>query len=276
MKHFRLAMALTAAVAFTACKKDSQQVMHHGAQDETDALTQVNGFTEKPPVIISESGDIQAAVQQFRDLLGPLSLNETMTGGRREINWDNVHLFMTNNNNFPGTYFNRTDPEGPFMQKTGVLLTTPGAGFRVSNNHFSDIDSSYNDEFIPFSGLKNLVALQSNTIDINFKKPGTDKTGYVQGFGVVFNDVNVEGSTTVTLYSGKMLIGTYRVKIADTGGASFLGIYLPGKKITRARLILGQSPIGKGIKDVCDSDTGYDLVALDDLIFSVPQGASLK
>ena len=130
MRHFTLAMAVTLALAFTSCKKDSGQVVITDGHDETGELTQANRFRDKQPVIFNESGDVRSAVQQFRELLGPLSLNETMTGGRREINWDNVHLFMTNNNNFPGTYFNRTDPEGPFMQKTGVLLKNPRRGIQ--------------------------------------------------------------------------------------------------------------------------------------------------
>ncbi len=48
-------------------------------------------------------------------------------GGRREINWDGVPAAFTNNDLFPGNFFNVNSPRG-------VLFTTDGSGFRISNN----------------------------------------------------------------------------------------------------------------------------------------------
>jgi hypothetical protein len=239
--------------------------------DSSDDVTINGADAGKRAVIISKSGMIDAWVRKFRELLGPISLNESQPLGRREVSWDDVVLFLTNNNGFPGNYFNRTDAGSPYNRRTGIELTTPGTGFRVSNNQFGDIDSLYRDEFIPYSPLKNITAVGSNIVDIHFKSPGSDKPGYVHGFGVVFSDVNIAGSTMVSLYSGKFFLGNFPVKIADTGEFSFFGIYLPQVKITRARIKLGEAPLGNGVKDVCDSPTGKDLVVMDDLIFSNPR-----
>src|SRR5512132_4335096 len=56
--------------------------------------------------IVTASGDITPAVNQFRTLLGPLRANVAgdSAGGRREINWDGVPATLTNNDLFPGTF----------------------------------------------------------------------------------------------------------------------------------------------------------------------------
>lgn len=265
-------MAVVVAISFAACSKESKEPQAATDPQESEEFVESSRrHSWKKTVVISEAGKIDSAVSKFRNLLGPISLNELQTGGRREVTWDDVILFLTNNNNFPGNYFNRTDAGGPFTQKRGIILSTPGNGFRVSNNHFADIDTLFSDEFVPFSATKNFSTLGSNILDIQFKEPGTNKNGYVRGFGAVFSDVNIEGSTYVALYSGNELIGSYKVKIADTGEFSFLGVYFPDKKITRARIRLGAASITSGKKDVCDSPAGVDLVVLDDLIFSNPR-----
>lgn len=93
----------------------------------------------------------------------------------------------------------------------------------------------------------------SNTIDIDFTVPGTNKTGFVYGFGAVFNDVNRKGSASVSLYAGAELVGTYKAQPADTEGHSFLAVYRPGKKITKARINLD------------------DLTTIDDMMYGSPR-----
>lgn len=269
------------AILFATCTKQSElpgeppvppvEIPKNIIIDSSDGVSTTGLDAPKRGIIISRAGMIDAWVRKFRELIGPLSLNESQPLGRREVNWDDIVLFLTNNNGFPGNYFNRTDAGAPYDRKRGIELTTPGDGFRVSNNQFGDIDSLYRDEFIPYSPLRNITSVGSNIIDIHFKSPGSDKPGYVHGFGVVLSDVNIPGSTSVSLYSGKFFLGTFPIKIADTGEFSFFGIYLPQVKITRARIKLGEAPLGNGVKDVCDSPAGKDLVAMDDLIFSNPR-----
>src|SRR5512147_2416611 len=87
-----------------------------------------------PPVNAQEvtaSGDLTAALTQFRGLLGD-SANRVVgqqAGGRREVNWDGVGGAILNVNTFPGDQFNRVVPRGQ-------VLTTPGTGLRVSDEAF--------------------------------------------------------------------------------------------------------------------------------------------
>jgi hypothetical protein len=282
-RHVKQTLAIALAIFFASCTKETKE--NSELPDSQNRETKDSLFADPEAElarsprhgvrrklhIFSESVNIDSSLSRFRELLGPLNWNATQSGGRKEINWDDVVLALTNTDIFPGDYYNRTDPDGPYTRKRGIVFTTQGNKFRVSNNRFSDIDPLYSDEFVPFSQLKNFTSRSSNIIDVHFKEPGTDKPGYVQGFGLVFSDVNIEGSTSVSLYSGYNFIGNYKVKIADTGQPSFLGIYMPGKKITRARIRLGEVALGNGLQDVCDSPNGKDLAALDDVIFSTPR-----
>src|SRR3954471_13236174 len=81
--------------------------------------------TPAQPVVASASGDITAAVNDFRTLLGPAN---TVAGeqatGRREINWDGAGTNpFDNRNDFPPDFFNTT-------VKAGAVFTTAGTGFR--------------------------------------------------------------------------------------------------------------------------------------------------
>jgi hypothetical protein len=280
-RHVKQTLAIALAIFFASCTKDPKE--NDQVPDSRNRETKDSTLTETEVArsprhdarrrlhVISQSVNIDSGLSRFRELLGPLNWNAAQSGGRKEINWDDVVLALTNTDIFPGDYYNRTDAGGPYDRKRGIVFTTQSNKFRVSNNKFADIDPLYSDEFVPFSPLKNFTSRGSNIIDVHFKEPGTDKPGYVQGFGAVFSDVNISGSASVSLYSGYNLIGNYKVKIADTGQPSFLGIYMPGKKITRVRIKLGEAALGNGLQDVCDSPNGKDLVTLDDVIFSTPR-----
>ena len=62
-----------------------------------------------PARIVTGSGDITAAVSEFRGVLGDPSNGGaagSQAAGRREINWDGVPANLTNTDDFPGDFFN--------------------------------------------------------------------------------------------------------------------------------------------------------------------------
>src|SRR2546429_3782618 len=103
--------------------------------------------------------------------------------GRREINWDGVPAALTNVDTFPATFFN-------VNSKRGVLMSTRGTGLRVDSSAFASINAGLADQFKAFSPKKLFVAVGSNQVEADFKLAGTPANGRVQGFGVVFSDVD--------------------------------------------------------------------------------------
>ena len=75
---------------------------------------------DNKPQVITGAGNIQAAIDEYRTLLGTNngSAVGTQNGGRREINWDGVP------DSLAAPYFLPHD----FFKARGADFTTPGAG----------------------------------------------------------------------------------------------------------------------------------------------------
>src|SRR5439155_12699982 len=100
-------------------------------------------------------------------------------------------------NNLPANFFNVNSPRG-------VVFATPGTGFQVSANagvgpvQFGNIDPSYPNLFDTFSAQRLFTALGSNIVDVNFFIPGSSSAAVTNGFGVVFSDVDLANTTSLT------------------------------------------------------------------------------
>jgi len=263
-------MVITAAVitTFVGCSKGTSY-LHEQSQQKT----LVSKENEKPEAtVIRASGNIDSALNEFRDLLGHLNTAPGAVGGRREINWDGVPAAFTNNGLFPADFFGGSDAALPNGRKRGLLYTTPGKGFSVSDSSFSFINPTYAKQFRAFSPAKTFISLGSNITDNFFKVPGTNTDATVQGFGVVFSDVNNAASTSMEFYDGDRLLGSFKVPNVgnnNPGGFSFLGVYFPNEKVTRVRIISGTAALSSNQNDISDGG-GEDLVVMDDFIYSEP------
>lgn len=213
-----------------------------------------------------------AARDAFRIDLGGGTVagaNGSFGGERREINWDGVPDAQAAPNLLAPNFFNANSPRG-------VVLSTPGTGFEVSANaggvapiEFGDIDPSYSTLFAPFSAQRLFTAVGSNVVDVNFFLPGTGTTALTRGFGVMFSDVDLANTTSITLFdAANASLGTFFA--ANVPGAnetfSFLGISFADARIARARIVTGNAALAPGMRE---SPT-VDLVAMDDFLFGEP------
>ncbi len=212
----------------------------------------------------------------FRTLLGgPVTPTDPTTGNfgnvRREIDWDSVPNTEASPNLLPGDYFNTTSARG-------VVLSTPGTGFLVSadtpNENFKDIEASYASQFSPFSTSRLFTAKGSNIIDVTFFVPGTKTQATVLGFGAMFVDVDVAGSTKMEAFdtAGNLIASRDVLHTFGTQTYSFLGISVaPGDApIAKVRITSGYGTLGSGNFDITTNPAGTDLVVLDDFIYSEP------
>jgi hypothetical protein len=218
---------------------------------------------------------IQAAVDQFRVDLGSANngVGGTFPSGHREINWDGVPDTVSAPNNFPANFFNSNSPRG-------AVFSTPGSGFQVSAKsgnptvtalRFGNINPNYINDFQTFSPERLFVALGSNVTDVLFFIPASNINAFVNGFGVVFTDVDFPTSTSIQYFdpNGNSL-GTFAVPASLPGSQtlSFLGVsFNAGERVARVRITSGNSAPGPDDNPAA----GVDVVAMDDFLYGEPQ-----
>jgi len=224
------------------------------------------------PIVVKGAGDISGVIGQFRSLLGD-SLNNSpgKTSGRREISWDGVPANITNGNNFPFDFFNSTDPAVGNGRKRGLVYSNTGTSFRVDSSAFVDIEPTYAAEFRAFSQKKLFTSIGNNVTEFTFRVPGTNTDAFVNGFGLVFSDVDNADATRVEFYNEKnKSLGIYKAPVRnDANGFSFLGVFFTNEKVTRVKITSGNGLLAAGNRDV-SAGGAYDLVVMDDFFYDEP------
>jgi hypothetical protein len=231
-------------------------------------------------IVFSGSGisaaDIQPVVDAFRNVLGTLNPNQpgSFPSGRREINWDGVPDAFSAPNSLPPDFFNVNSPRG-------VVFSTPGTGFQVSADSanptatptdFGNFNAAYPSMFEAFSPQRLFTAVGSNITDVFFFVPGSTIAATVSGFGAVFTDVDLPGSTNIQFFdASNALLGSFPVlSVAGDQTFSFLGVsFTGGERVSRIRITSGNSSLG-GLESL-----GTDLVVMDDFIYGEPQAIPL-
>jgi hypothetical protein len=221
----------------------------------------------RPSRVVTGSGDLTSAVAEFRGVLGDPNNGGTagaQAAGRREVNWDGVPAAFTNNDDFPGDFFNTRSPRG-------VVFTTTGSGFRISDNSVADVDPSYAQEFAFFSPRKTFLAEGSTVTDVTFQVPGATDPAAVRGVGVIFSDIDRQGSATIEYFGREGSLGRFEPPARGAGSSlSFLGVAFDGKVVTRVRIVSGRAPLAGGVKDLSAGGSA-DLVIMDDFFYDEPQ-----
>jgi hypothetical protein len=230
--------------------------------------TTVSAFT-----IFSDSGadivSITPTVDAFRAALGdPINGNAPgpLAAGRREINWDGGGPPVING----------TAPVTPFtvFQNTrGATFTTPGTGLTQAADtggllSLDLINPQYAALFAPFTANRLFTPIGSNVTDGSFSVPGTGGAvpAGVSGFGVVFSDVDLAG-TSIAFDTTMGAIGPLPVATFPGDQTfSFLGLFLgPGEGlITNVRIITGTTALGPS------ESPSIDLVVMDDFLYGEP------
>jgi len=268
-----LAVLLGSSVALTGCDSSySPTDAGQGSSGTSYPATQARKtLKERDDVqIVSATGDILPAVQQYRDLFGignpnPNTAGE-FAGGRREINWDGVPAGFTNNDLFPGNFFNVNSPRG-------VVFTTDGFAFRISKDGYTDLNPAYANEFNFFSPTKLFVARGSTVINVQFFVAGSTTPAVVDGFGSVFEDVGRAHSTTIEYFDaeGNRLLEIAAPRSSDARGLSFLGAKFASPIVASVRITAGDTPLSEtAIDNVKGAGKKFDLVATDDFIYGEP------
>jgi sugar lactone lactonase YvrE len=217
---------------------------------------------------IGDSAAVVARVNEFRTALGGVANGGTtppQPSGRREIGWDGVPANLTNVDNFPAEFFN-------VNVKRGVVFTTNGTGFRVDSTDFAATNAAFGAEFRFFSQKRTFMPVGSNRMDVHFQIVGLPIPGLVNGFGVVFSDVDRAGSTRLEYFDadGKLLATVEAPARAGKRELAFVGAVFGSSIVARVRIVSGQAALGGSLNDVSAGGTA-DLVIMDDFILGEPQ-----
>lgn len=226
------------------------------------------------PQVVTGTGDITSAVEEYRTLLGENNGGEPGTkgpAGYREINWDSVPDELSAPNFYTPDFFNA--PEAP--RARGIVLNTPGEGLMVSasaNNpsgvlpKFGNINPQYADIFKTFSEEKLFSPVGgSNLVVITFFVPGTDTPAAVRGFGAVYADVDTDHTAFEYFDKDGNSLGQFQTPIADNG-LSFLGVVFPEAIVYSVEVKYGTGVLGPD-----DGAGGVDVAVMDNFIYGEPQ-----
>jgi hypothetical protein len=240
----------------------------------------------------TDAAAIQSTVDAFRNDLGILNPNGVCDGitclpgvGRREVNWDGVPDGTSSPNAFPGDFFNLASGN-PAGRIRGIQFTTTGT-MEVSADSDSDNDGNpgplatlfgnrhpdNDDDFAAFSAERIFGLNGTNQLDVTFAVPGSPgERALVKGFGVVFTDVELAGSTVLEYYDANdVLIHTQPVPEFNIFGApdSFGSFSFAGVSFSSA--VVSRVHITNGGFDLALTQFGADdSVAMDDFIYGEP------
>ena len=229
-----------------------------------------------PAQTVSAAGDIAAAVEQYRTLLGANNGGEptTRATGRREINWDSLPDEAAAPNDYVSDFFN--SPTAP--RARGIVLTTPGRGLQVSADNdnptktpprFGHLNPSYPAQFTTFSAERLFSPVGSNVVEATFFVPGTKQPAAVRGFGAVYTDVDTKHTAFEYFDVDGKSLGEFAVPVADRG-LSFLGVAFDQPIVAMVKITYGKVALGD------DDSAGNDVAVMDDFIFGEPQPLSTR
>lgn len=224
------------------------------------------------------TSSIQGTVDNFRAALGnPNNGNAAgpLLSGRREINWDGGG----DTNTVSGPTLTA------FQNIRGGLFNTPGTGTiqapPASATAGVGLDDFFNNAtygaiFTTFSSPRDFTPIGSNIIDATFFIPtgvggAAGPPATVRGFGAVFTDVDLAGSTTLQYFDRNgNLLASQSVLPGTVANASlsFAGVvFNAGEEIFRVRITSGNTPLATGVND----GGGIDLVVMDDFLYAEPR-----
>lgn len=223
---------------------------------------------QKEYVLFSATGDIQAELNVFRVILGEqVNITPGAVGGRREINWEAIPDNLLNTR-IPEDFFNPVGPGEPEGLQRGLVYSTVGE-FRVSKNNFAEVNPAAASQFAAFSGTKSFSNISSNLWDVEFQVAGQNVAAKVNGFGIVFSDVDLPDKTFLEFYNNDKLLGKFFVPPHDANSNySFLGVHFNTPRITRVR-VGHEGKLADGKEDISNGGP-EDLIVMDDFLYSEP------
>jgi hypothetical protein len=226
------------------------------------------------------SGGALNALNAFQAAIGGVNNGNTaqpLLGGSRRINWDGVALDGTN----PGSVVISPGktvgiPQDSF-QTRGVFFETI---YAVSGDGFASVNPSTAGKFPAFSTHNTFAMFNDNTIDFSFVLPSPANTtpapAATRGFGAIFVNVRTPNTSSIELFHGAQLLGTFFAPTSNTAGdPEFLGVLYNNPIVTNVTLTLGTDSLfnfngSTTTASNTDNPPTHNLVVTDDFLYPEP------
>jgi len=235
--------------------------------------------THANPIVFSGSGTDAAA--QFN------AFRTAVSGGSR-ITWDGVRLDGTDAN--PATSV--IDPGKTVAIPTdrfrgvGAIYATP---YAVSGDGFAGVNAATTGQFPAFTPGNTFAMFDTAPGEFNnrfitqsFVLPGTNTVAGTRGFGAIFADVEVAGTSSIEYFGrnangDRVNLGRFEVPVGQSGEHEFLGVVFDDPIVSEVLLTVGTNALfsfnGTTITSFGPESLriGVDLAVTDDFVFATPQ-----
>jgi hypothetical protein len=199
-------------------------------------------------------------------------------GGFRTITWDPITLDGTDPGSTTVTPNHTVAIAADRYLGKGAFM--PGQ-VAVSNDGFVDVNPSVGGptRFPAFSSANVLAPFNTNQTELDFVTPsgsGPPVPQAVRGFGAIFLNDRIPGTSSIAYYDGAVLLDTVAVPASSTGGtAAFEGALFSAAVVTKVVISTGTGLIfsfdGTTVSPGgSDNPPVTNLVALDNFVFSEP------
>jgi predicted RecA/RadA family phage recombinase len=244
-------------------------------------VSSIAGTAHADPIVFSGSG--AAATTSFNNFR--LAVN---IGNR--IGWDGVRLDGTDANPATQVIIPNSVVAIPTdrFRNAGALYADP---YAVAGDGFAGSNPLTTGEFVAFSPANTFAMFDFESGEFNdqfieqsFVLPGTNTPAGTRGFGAIFLDVEIEGSSSIEYFGRTILgesvsLGKFDVEVGASGEPQFLGVVFDAPFVTDVILTVGTNALFSfdgvtltsfGAENL---DQGIDLVVTDDFVFAVPEQA---
>jgi hypothetical protein len=229
------------------------------------------------------SGAALTALNAFEAAIGGVNNGANpppQTGGFRAINWDGVKLDGTD---FGGstTVISQGKTVGiptNRFQERGVQFEEV---YAVSGDGFQSVNPNVSAALFPaFSPNNTFAMFNQNSIGLSFVLPslhaGTPVPAATTGFGAIFRNVEIAGTTSIEYFSGDRSLGKFFVPVGTQGQAEFLGELFSSPVVTSVQITLGTDVLFSFNGTTFSSNTAdspgtaHNLVVTDDFVYAEP------
>jgi hypothetical protein len=228
------------------------------------------------------SGSGATATTAFNDFQAALGV-----GNVRRIGWDGVRLDGTDANPNTRVIVSGSTVEIPVDRFLGVgaLYEDP---YSVSGNGFATVNPDTAGQFPAFSPNNTFVMFDETSgqfddrfIEQSFVIPGTFTAAATRGFGAIFADVEIPGSSSIEYFGlsttgEEVSLGKFDVPVGANGEIQFLGVLFDAPVVTEVQLTVGTNALfsfnGTSFQSFGPESlgNGIDLAVTDDFLFATP------